>query len=184
MGGVQRVHLLDGSIDGALVQELFSRDGIGTMVSRASYDEMRQATISDIGGILELITPLEQQGILVERPREKLELEIDNFIVMLRDDVIIGCASLYVFPEEKVAEAGCLVIHEDYHNFGRGAQLYEMLEQSARRARVNRIFVLTTHAAHWFLELGFKEGNTNDLPVAKQDLYNYRRNSKVLFKDI
>jgi amino-acid N-acetyltransferase len=184
MGGVERVHLLDGSIEGALLQELFSRDGIGSMVSRTSYDELRQATISDIAGILELIIPLEEQGVLVERSREKLELEIDNFIVMLRDDVIIGCASLYVFPEEKAAEAGCLVIHEDYHNVGRGEQLYEMLEQTARRAGVSRLFVLTTHATHWFLELGFKEGDTADLPVAKQDLYNYKRNSKILFKDI
>ena len=184
MGGVERVHLIDGSIEGALLQELFLRDGIGTMISRTSYDELRQATISDIAGILELITPLEKQGVLVERSREKLELEIDNFIVMLRDDVIIGCASLYVFPDEKAAEAGCLVIHEDYHNFGRGEQLFEMLEQTARRARVSRIFVLTTHAAHWFMELGFKEGKAEDLPVAKQNLYNYRRNSKVLYKDI
>jgi amino-acid N-acetyltransferase len=184
MGGVERVHLLDSSIEAALVQELFSRDGIGTMISRISYDELRQATISDITGILELISPLEKQGVLVERSREKLELEIENFVVMLRDDVIIGCASLYVFPEEKAAEVACLVIHEDYHKFGRGAQLYEMLEQTARRAGVKRIFVMTTHAAHWFLELGFKEGDTSELPVAKQDLYNYQRNSKILYKDI
>jgi amino-acid N-acetyltransferase len=183
-GGVQRVHLVDRWIKGALVQELFSRDGVGTMISSTSYDALRQATIQDISGILELITPLEQEGVLVHRSREKLELEIGNFSVMLRDDVIIGCGSLYIFPKEQVAEVACLAIRPEYHNSGRGEQLYSMLEQNARRAGVQRMFVLTTHTAHWFLGHGFKESTLEDLPVERKKLYNYQRNSKILTKNI
>lgn len=181
-GGVSRVHIINAAIDGALVQELFSRDGVGTMISNTSYDELRQATIDDISGILELIRPLEKEGVLVERSREKLELEISNFAVMLRDEVIIGCAALYIFPDEKAAEAACLVIHPDYHNSGRGEQLYSILEQNAAQAGVDRIFVLTTHATHWFREMGFGEASLDELPVEKKDFYNYRRNSKILVK--
>ena len=182
--GVARVHIIDRSIDGALVQELFSRDGVGTMISGTSYDELRQATVPDIPGILELISPLEKQGVLVERSREKLELEIGNFTVMLRDDVIIGCASLYIFAEDNLAEAACLVIHPDYNNSGRGEQLYAILEENAKRAGVKTIFVLTTQATHWFQELGFKQAKLDDLPVEKKNCYNYRRNSKILTKAI
>ncbi|MGY8813938.1 MAG: amino-acid N-acetyltransferase [Gammaproteobacteria bacterium] len=183
-GGVLRVHVIDRSIDGALVQELFSRDGVGTMISGTSYDDLRQASVDDISGILELIVPMEKQGVLVERSREKLELEIGNFTVMLRDDVIIGCASLYIFPDEKAAEVACMVIHPDYHNSSRGAELYSILEQNARQAKVDKIFVLTTQATHWFLELGFQEAKLDDLPVEKINLYNFKRNSKILIKKV
>lgn len=182
--GVQRVHLVDRSVEGAIVRELFTRDGVGTMISSTSYDALRQATIQDIPGIMELITPLEKQGILIHRSREKLELEIDNYTVMLRDDVIIGCGSLFIFPKEKVAEIACLAIHPDYHNSGRGEQLYTTLEKNAKRTKVKRVFVLTTHTAHWFLQLGFKESALDDLPVQKKSLYNYKRNSKILIRDI
>ncbi len=182
--GVRRVHLIDRSVEGAIVRELFSRDGVGTMISSTSYDALRQATVQDIPGIMELITPLEKQGILIHRSREKFELEIDNYTVMLRDDVIIGCGSLFAFLKEKAAEIACLAIHPDYHNSGRGEQLFNMLVQNAKRAKVKRIFVLTTHTAHWFLQLGFKESTLNDLPVERKSLYNYQRNSKILTRDI
>ena len=183
-GGVERVHLLNRAIKGAIVQELFSRDGVGTMVSSTAYDALRQAIVDDIAGILELIAPLEKEGVLVERSREKLELEIANYTVMLRDDVIIGCASLYLFPAEKAAEVACLVIDPDYHNSGRGEQLYSILEQNAKREGVNKIYVLTTQATHWFKELGFNDASFSDLPVKKKNLYNYKRNSKILTKEI
>jgi len=182
--GVQRVHLVDRSVEGAIVRELFSRDGVGTMISSTSYDALRQATIHDIPGIMELITPLEKQGILIHRSREKLELEIDNYTVMLRDDVIIGCGSLFVFAKEKAAEIACLAIHPDYHNSGRGEQLYLTLVQNAKKAKIKRIFVLTTHTAHWFLQLGFKESTLDELPVEKKSLYNYQRKSKILVRDV
>lgn len=182
--GVQRVHLVDRSVEGAIVRELFSRDGVGTMISSTSYDALRRATVHDIPGILELITPLEKEGILIHRSREKLELEIGNYTVMLRDEVIIGCGSLFEFTKEKVAEIACLAIHPDYHNSGRGEQLFNILVQNAKRAKLKKIFVLTTHTTHWFLELGFKESTLDELPVERKQLYNYQRKSKILMRDV
>ncbi|MCS3902874.1 amino-acid N-acetyltransferase [Methylohalomonas lacus] len=182
--GVVRTHLINRSRDGALLLELFSRDGVGTMISAAPFDDMRTATIEDVAGVLELIEPLEQSGVLAHRSREKLELEIDHFTILLRDDVIIGCAALYPFADEKVAEIACLAIHETYQNQGRGDQLFASLEREARRLGMERVFVLTTHAPHWFLERGFREAKIDDLPVKRKELYNIQRNSKVLIKSL
>ncbi len=181
---VDRVHIINSSYDGGLIQELFSRDGVGTMVSSTSFDDLRQATADDISGILELIVPLEKSGVLVERSREKLELEIGNFTVMLRDDVIIGCGALYLYDKEKTAEVACLVIHSDYNNSGRGEQVYSILEQRARENSIDSIFVLTTQAEHWFRELGFEETSVEKLPVEKKELYNFKRNSKIFIKNL
>ncbi|NNE38944.1 MAG: amino-acid N-acetyltransferase [Gammaproteobacteria bacterium] len=181
--GVERVHIINSSLDGGLIQELFSRDGIGTMVSRTSFDELRQATVDDISGILELIVPLEKSGVLVERSREKLELEIDNFTVMLRDEVIIGCGALYEYEKEKTAEVACLVIHDEYNKSGRGQQIYSVLEQRAKENDIDSVFVLTTQAEHWFRELGFEEISVDKLPVEKKGLYNFKRNSKIFIKN-
>ena len=182
--GVPRVHLIEREIDGAILQELFTRDGVGTMISSLPYDVLRKASIDDISGILALIAPLEKEGVLVPRSREKIELEIDHFTVMLRDDVIIGCASLYPFQDEDCAELACLVVHPDYYNYGRGEQLYTYLEKKAKESGLKRLFVLTTHAEHWFRQRGFVESSLDDLPMEKKNLYNYQRNSKVLIKEI
>lgn len=182
--GVQRAHLLDRHVDGALLLELFTRDGVGAMVSANPYDTTRRATIRDVGGVLELIQPLEREGRLVRRSRRKLETEIDRFLVMERDGMIIACAAAYPFPEEEVVELACLAVHHGYANVGRGDVLLEAVERDARALGARRLFVLTTHAAHWFLERGFTEGVIEDLPVSRQALYNYRRNSKVLIKSL
>lgn len=181
---VQRVHLIDRRIDGAILQELFTRDGGGTMISNSPYDVVRQAGIEDINGILDLLEPLEQQGILVQRSREKLELEIDHFSLIERDGVIIACAALYPFASENAAELACLAVHGDYHNDGYGDQLLSLLESKASAIKINLLFVLTTHAEHWFLEKGFKSAALDDLPVERQTLYNFQRNSKVLIKNL
>lgn len=182
--GVSRTHLIDRHIDGALLLELFSRDGIGTMVSAAPFDHMRRATIEDVGGVLELISPLEAEGVLVRRSREKLEMEIEHFTVLVRDGAIIGCAALYPYRAENVAELACLAVHPDYRDAGRGTALFSSLERQAKREGLYRLFVLTTQTAHWFLVRGFNEGRIEDLPVARKDLYNYQRNSKVFIKDV
>jgi amino-acid N-acetyltransferase len=182
--GVARVHIINSSLEGGVIQELFSRDGIGTMISSTSFDELRQATIDDISGILEIITPLEKSGVLVERSREKLELEIDNFTVMLRDDVIIGCGALYLYEKEKTAEVACLAIHNDYNNSGRGEQIYFVLKHRAKDKQIESLFVLTTQAEHWFRELGFEEISIEKLPVEKKNLYNFTRNSKIFINKL
>ncbi|OGT73739.1 MAG: amino-acid N-acetyltransferase [Gammaproteobacteria bacterium RIFCSPLOWO2_02_FULL_56_15] len=182
--GVDRVHLVDRRRDGALLHELFTRDGAGTMISSMPYDLVRKAEVDDIGGLLELIMPLEQQGILVERSREKLELEIEHFTLMERDGVIIGCVALYPFPDGNGAELACLAVHPDYHRSGRGEQLLSQLENEAGAVGIQRLFILTTHAEHWFLERGFVHADLDDLPVERKTLYNYQRNSKVLVKQL
>lgn len=182
--GVHRVHLVDRHLDGAIIQELFTRDGAGTMISTTPYDVMRKATIEDIPGLMSLIEPLEQEGILVQRSREKLELEVDYFTVMERDGVIIGCGALYPFNKDGAAELACLAVHREYHKRGRGQMLLDAMEDRARMEGLGKLFVLSTHAEHWFLEHGFSNATLDELPVARKRLYNYQRNSKVMVKTL
>ncbi len=182
--GVARAHLIDRRQDGALLLELFQRDGIGTLISAAPFDRMRRATIDDVAGILELIAPLEADGVLVRRSREKLEREIEHFTVLARDEAIIGCAALYPYQVESLAEVACLAVHPDYRNAGRGDELLRHIEHEARAGGMHTLFVLTTQAAHWFVERGMREARIEDLPLARQDLYNYQRNSKVFAKTL
>jgi len=180
--GVQRVHLLDRAVDGALLQELFSRDGAGILISAESFETTRQATIDDIGGILELIQPLENKGFLVKRSLDLLEIEIAHFTVLERDGTIIACAALYPYPENQIAELACLAVAENYQDLGRGKQLLMTLERQAHSAGLTTLCVLTTQTTHWFIEQGFKVAEITDLPIAKQSLYNFQRNAKVLKK--
>ncbi len=180
--GVARVHILDCNDDGALLRELYTRDGAGIMVTGEDYDQLRGAGIDDIGGILGLIGPLEAEGILVPRSREQLELEIERFRVLLRDGAIIGCCALFPHATEHSAELACLAVDPAYRHDGRAAKLLAHAEQEARAAGMRRLFVLTTHAAHWFIEHGFQAADPDALPGERRDYYNYRRNSQVLLK--
>ena len=184
VAGVKRAHLIDRRVDGAMLLELFTRDGCGTMISNSPYDVVRKAGIEDIHGILELLEPLERKGILVERSREKLELEIDHFTVMERDGVIIACAALYLFREEATAELACFAVHPDYHNDGYGEGFLSLLEKQALSQNLKSVFVLTTQTEHWFLENGFRTVTMEDLPSDRKAMYNYQRNSKVLIKSL
>ncbi|MEX1032171.1 MAG: amino-acid N-acetyltransferase [Cellvibrionaceae bacterium] len=181
--GVPRAHIISYLADGALLKELFSRDGAGTMVHSDSYESLRQASIDDVGGILELLEPLERQGVLVRRSRELLETEINQFRVIEKDGTIIACAALYPF-ENGTAELACVATRDDYRNQGRGALLLKSIEQLARRQGVQQLFVLTTQTAHWFIEQGFHPGEIGKLPDQRQKLYNYQRNSKVFIKEL
>lgn len=182
--GVNRVHIIARNKDGALIQELFTRDGVGTLVSSDTYEGLRPARIDDVAGILELIGPLEQQDVLVKRSRDHLELEINHFTVVERDGAVIACSAFYPFIKENVAEVACLAVHPDYRNSGRGKILFDYLEKQAREMGISKLFVLTTQAAHWFREKGFKTANIDSLPVKKKSMYNYKRNSKVYVKKI
>lgn len=182
--GIRRVHLLQRKTDGALVQELFTRDGVGTLLTSSPFETTRAARIEDVGGILALLAPLEASGILVKRSRELLETEIKHFVVMVRDTSIIGCAALYPYQAETTAELACVAIHPDFRNEGRGDELLGHMEQLARRQGLGSLFVLTTQTAHWFLERGFVALSLDELPVERRLLYNYRRNSKMFRKKL
>ena len=183
-GGVRRVHLISRQHDGALLLELYTRDGIGTLVTADNYEGLRTATIEDIGGIMELISPLEAEGALVKRSREQLELDIHNFTVIERDGMIIACAAIFNFLEEQAAELACLAVHKDYQARGRGNDLMQHMEWQARKKHIKRLFTLTTLTMHWFIERGFVECAIDELPIEKKSLYNYQRNSKVLCKKL
>ena len=182
--GVKRVHLLNGYQDGAMLVELFSRDGCGTLISAESFEGTRKASIEDVGGILELIAPLEEKGIMVRRSREKLEMEIEHFTVIERDNTIIGCAAIYPYREEKVGELACVAIHPDYSGQGKGDALFHYMLREAKKLELTKLFVLTTHTAHWFQERGFQLAAPTALPIEKQGMYNYQRNSKVFIREL
>jgi amino-acid N-acetyltransferase len=182
--GVARVHLISRHVDGAVLQELFTHGGIGTMISEGPLQNLRNAKIEDVGAILQLIEPLEADGTLVRRSRELLEMEIDRFVVIEHDRMIIGCAALYPFPDDKAGELACLTVHSDYRSTGCGDALLKNIETRAKAQGSVKLFVLTTRTAHWFVERGFLETDVGELPKAKQGLYNYRRRSKVFMKKL
>ena len=182
--GVARTHLISRHIDGAIIQELFTLEGIGTMVTEQNLETMRQANIDDVGGILKLIEPLENEGVLVRRGRERIEMEIDHFYVMEHDNRTIGCAALYPFNEEKQVEFACLAIDPQFRGGGRGDKLFNYCQQQAKSLGFRKLFCLTTHTEHWFLERGFVEGSIEKLPREKQQLYNFQRKSKVFIKNL
>lgn len=180
--GVKRAHLLSYLEDGSLLQELFSRDGIGTQISLESSEIVRIANIKDIPNLLALIHPLEQQGILVKRSREQLEMEIDHYTIIDRDGVIIACAALNPYFEEKMAEMACVAVHPDYRNSSRGDILLSHIQKRAIALGIKKLFVLTTRTVHWFQERGFEIANVEDLPQEKREKYNYQRRSKILIQ--
>jgi amino-acid N-acetyltransferase len=182
--GVKRAHLISRHHDGALLLELFTRDGVGTMIAAAPLAHLRSATIDDVGGILSVIEPLEEEGILVRRSRERLEVEIERFVVAEHDGAIIGCAALYAFPRERVGELAALAVDPDFRREGYGEALMHEIEQRARKLKLNRLFVLTTRASGWFLERGYVESDVSRLPEQKRDLYNWQRRSLVYEKKL
>jgi len=184
LNGIKRVHILNRQIDGALLQELFTRDGIGTLISADHYEGTRQANIEDVAGILELIEPLERAEVLVRRSREHLEMEIERFTVVERDGMIIACAALYPFANENIAELACLAVHPDYRGAARGNALLQWIEQLAQQRKLEQLFVLSTQSSHWFIERGYQKTDIKTLPIKRRALYNYRRNSKVFTKTL
>ena len=193
LNGINRVHIIHRQTDGALLQELFTRDGVGTLINADRYERTRQAVIDDVPGILELITPLEQKDVLVRRSREQLEMEIDHFAIMERDGMIIACAAVHPFfvkknpnnkTEEQMAELSCLAVHPDYRDVGRGNALLNYIEQHALDQGMQKLFALTTKSSHWFIERGFRKADIKTLPMKRKALYNYKRNSKVFIKSL
>jgi amino-acid N-acetyltransferase len=182
--GVKRAHLISRLNDGALLQELFTHQGVGTMITPDPVEKLRDAKITDIGGVLRLIEPLETDGTLVKRGRDLLEMEINRFMVLDHDGMIIGCAALYPYTEERAAELACLAVHPEFRGREAGVRLLEAIETRARRQRFKKLFVLTTRAEHWFVEHGFAEVDVDELPAQKREMYNYQRRSVVLSKKL
>jgi amino-acid N-acetyltransferase len=182
--GVARGHLVTRRAPGSLLLELFTHAGVGTMITADAVEKLRPARIEDVRGMLALIEPLEADGTLVKRSRELLEAEIGNFLVVEHDARIVGCAALYPFPDDKSAEFACLAVADEYRDAGYGERLLKACEERAKGLRLRRLFALTTHAAHWFLEHGWRPAGVDALPERRKALYNWRRGSKVFLKRI
>lgn len=181
--GVGRVHLIGFNEDGTLLRELFSREGVGTIVTRESLEILRDARPDDISGLVALIQPLEEAGTLVRRSRELLEREITRFSVVEHDGLIVGCAALYPYGGDQ-AELACVAVHPHYRRWGYGEQLLKRIEVRARAVGIKRLFVLTTVTSHWFKERGFTEQRVDQLPDEKRLVYNLQRRSKVFAKPL
>lgn len=182
--GVKRVHILNRLIDGTLLTELFSRDGIGTLISSTQFEFLRSAVLSDIPGILELISPLEKKGILISRSPEQLEINIADYIIIERDGLIIGCTALHPIKNSQTGLIACLAIHPDYQKSARGNQLLEQLLKQAQQKSFTQVFAFSTQSMQWFIERGFSEQEATQLPTHLQTTYNPLRNAKVLRKQI
>jgi amino-acid N-acetyltransferase len=182
--GVGKVHLIGADVDGAVLMELFTHAGVGTMITRQSVENLRPASIEDVGGIVSVIEPLETEGILVRRSRERLEQEVEQFFVDELDGRIVGCVALYPFPETGAAEMACLAVAREFRRGGRGDALLAAVEEAALEQGLTQLFVLTTRTTHWFIERGFILGQPEDLPAPRKELYNWQRRSKVLIKTL
>jgi amino-acid N-acetyltransferase len=181
---VPRAHVVPFDIDGAVLLEIFSHDGVGTMVSRDDLEFLREASPDDVGAILQLIEPLEADGTLLPRGRHVIERDIANFSVIEHDGKLFGCAALYCYPDEKMAEMACLSVTPEAQGQGDGERMLKHIEQRARAAGAKMLFVLTTRTAHWFLKRGFKAASPQDLPQEKQKIYSPARNSQVYIKSL
>ncbi|CAL0331758.1 unnamed protein product [Lupinus luteus] len=181
-GGVQRVHLLDGTISGVLLLELFKRDGMGTMVASDLYEGTRMAQVTDISGIKQIMQPLEASGILVKRTDEELLKSLDNFIVMEREGQIIACAALFPFFEEKCGEVAAIAVSPDCRGQGQGDKLLDYMEKKASTLGLNMLFLLTTRTADWFVRRGFSECSIDCIPEKRRRMINLSRNSKYYMK--
>ena len=183
--GVKPAHLISRHVDGALLIELFTHHGIGTMVTPEPPETIRAATLEDVPGILQILEPLEQQGILLRRSQEQLERDIGHFFVLGdTDGNILGTAALYPFPEQKTAELAAVAVNPFFRDGGRGERLLAHAEARAKASGLKSLFVLSTRTTHWFLERGFAETDPAHLPEKKAAMYNYERRSKVFTKEL
>jgi len=183
-GGVERSHILPFATDGALLLEVFTHDGIGTMVVDEKLESLREATADDVGGILQLIEPFERDGTLVRRERTEIERDIANYTVIEHDGVIFGCAALYPYPEARTGEMAALTVSSQVQGQGDGERILKRVEQRARSMGLDSIFVLSTRTMHWFIKRGFVQVDPDRLPEARKRKYNWDRRSMVLVKKL
>ena len=182
--GVERSHIIPYAVDGAILLEVYVHDGIGTMVVDEKLEELREATPDDVGGILQLIEPFEKDGTLVKRGRSEIERDIGDYTIIEHDGVIFACAALYAYPEARTAEMAALTVSPEVQGQGDGERILKRVEQRARAAGLDSIFVLTTRTMHWFIKRGFVQVDPDWLPEARKRKYNWDRKSQVLVKKL
>ena len=177
LAGVERVHLLDGRRDGALLRELFTHAGDGVMITRSDAHAPRRAAVADLGGVLELLGPLVEQGVLAEWPRAELELRVRDFRVIEIDGLIAACACLRPLDAAR-AELAALAVHPEHRGQGHGAALLAGIERAAAAGGARELYVRTTRAMHWFRERGFRPA------AARKSFPRGPRNARVFVKEL
>jgi amino-acid N-acetyltransferase len=180
--GVPRSHLISYALDGGLLKELYTHDGIGTLISPDEYEQIKTAQGHDLSGILELIRPLQQAGVLAERSNEEVERTLDKFTVITKDSRVIACAALLDNASDKIAEIASVATHPDYRDSGHGERLVAALIDAARQSELERVYVRTTQTGHWFQELGFTMSLLDELPESEKQKANVDRNSNILVR--
>lgn len=182
--GVDRVHIVPFSVDGSVLMESFTHDGVGTMIVDEKLESLREATSDDVGGVLQLIEPFERDGTLVKRDRTEIERDIGHYTVIEHDGVIFGCAALYPYPEARTGEMAALTVSPQVQSQGDGERILKRIEQRAKAQGLDTIFVLTTRTMHWFIKRGFQQVDADWLPEARKRKYNWDRRSQVLVKKL
>jgi amino-acid N-acetyltransferase len=177
--GVERVHIIDGRVEGMLLKEIFSNRGFGTMIYANQHGNIRPMAFTDIPEVLGIMQPFVEKGILVPRTAKTLEDQLEHFAVYDVDGTIHAGGALIRYSDN-CAEIAGVAVDETYSNLGIGGKMVSYFVERARSSGIERIFVLTTHTSDWFDEFGFKRGTIADLPKEKREGYNKKRNSRIL----
>jgi amino-acid N-acetyltransferase len=181
--GTERAHVVDGRMEGAILREIFSNLGIGTMVYGNEYESIRPMKADDIGDVLRLMQPLVEEGILVKRSENELMARQGDFVVYSIDDVVHACGALHDYGEGQ-AEIAAIATNPVYRHLSMGRKIVSYLVEKAERSGMNRVFALTTRTVDWFEQLGFGEVGLDSLPAKKRESYNHARKSRIFALDL
>jgi amino-acid N-acetyltransferase len=184
--GVPRVHILNGAVEEGLLGEVFTNEGVGTLVYANEFQQVRRALKKDIRSILNLTKNSVESEELVKRSRSTIEKQLSDYYLFEIDKNPVGCVALHVYQEQAKAELACLYVSPDHENHGIGRKLIQFVETKARDLGLNEIFLLSTQAFTYFQsKAGFVEGTPDDLPPGRREKYDQSgRNSKVLLKKL
>jgi amino-acid N-acetyltransferase len=182
-GGVERVHIVDGSRDGVILQEIFSNFGVGLMIHADRYHSIREMRREDVPDIVRLMAPLIRRGVLIPRSSQDLIDRLKDYVVFETDGMIHGCGALHRYGDQE-AEIAAIAVDEKSERFGIGQRMVTYLIGVARGRGIGRVFALTTQSSDWFEQLGFRLGTIADLPAEKQESYDHKRKSRVLLYDL
>ena len=184
--GIQRVHIINGRVDEGLLAEVFSNEGIGTLIYANEYQQIRRAMRKDIRSIQQLTKQGVETDELVKRTRAMIEKQLGDYYIFEIDKHPVACVALHVYPEQKKGELACLYVSGSHENQGIGRKLIQFVESKARDLGLEELITLSTQAFTYFQSKGgFVEGSRDDLPVARREKYDAGgRNSKVLVKKL